>query len=113
MRERFQASFANVLDWIKINCRDEIISGFDINHINQYLEDFIELEVSQALAEQREEVLKVVRGMPDDMKSIMPNGKFPVVIFPVDIDDHIKWQLYEMGIKAVKSRLVNSLKDEE
>ena len=30
--------FAQVFEWIKLNCKDEIIAGFDINHIDSRFE---------------------------------------------------------------------------
>lgn len=40
--KKFDEKFKTVLEWIKLNCKDEIIVGVDINHIDEILKSFID-----------------------------------------------------------------------
>ena len=39
--ERFDEEFKIVLNWVKLNCKDEIIVGFDMNNLDITLKQFI------------------------------------------------------------------------
>lgn len=62
--EEFDSKFAFVMEWIKRNCKDEVIAGVDMNHIDTILKTFIALVESRTRADAlREASEKMIDGL--------------------------------------------------
>lgn len=55
----FDKEFFNVFNWIKLNCKDEIISGVDINKIDKILK----ARIHSLLLTQRSKLVEAAEGM--------------------------------------------------
>lgn len=64
--------------------------------------EYVKQEASRAVVEREKEILRSLEGITERYRSLMPDGKFPAVLFPHEISDDAKWRLYDMGVNAVR-----------
>jgi hypothetical protein len=104
MRERFEKTFCieneiltskglvtetKIMEYVP---SEEIISFIDQENIRY---------AKEAVAEREAEVMEMISQLTERKRSVMPNGKFPIVIFGETVSDDTMWGLYQMGIEDV------------
>lgn len=56
----FDKEFSTVIQWIKMSCKEEIISGIDIKYLDKYLKSFIRKEKAASYAQAIQKAIKMV-----------------------------------------------------
>ena len=70
-REEMSSKFHNVFEWIKLQCRGEVISGIVISRLEKEMLNFI----AKTLQEQREEVMPYIKDLNMMIFRLEPRNK--------------------------------------
>lgn len=71
--EEFDKKFYTPLDWITLNCHDEIICGVDMDNIDEELKLFLKSSLQNTYTQAREETIKEILEMIEGEKITKAN----------------------------------------
>lgn len=72
---------------------------------NQYIKDFWAEKMSLIYDKAVEEMREKIEKYPEKLRSIMPEGKLPFVVFQGKATEEEKWVIYSQAFKDILSTL--------